>query len=263
MWTGDTCETAPTKPAGDDATIAVKLSGEGLWDWINTNLEKFRAAFTSDVARMIDVEEKFILNVEAKLAESDKLLAATQSVAVSFHLSGNASSTESAYQLGKRFEKAVNEDDALFTACEVSSGVTITAKVLGVTNGTSDSAAAAAAEKEAGDVAIVISVLAFLCCCAGAAWWSMRQPVKEEAKGVDEEDIMFNDNQAAHRGPEGRASSLAGRMDKGGRGLESTPKSTSDSVELGEVDLFEGMEKPAGDRNLRLGKSTSGARVSA
>jgi hypothetical protein len=53
----------------------------------------------------------------------------------------------------------------------------------------------------------------------------------EDAK-LDGHEIIFADNEAAHRGPGGKASSLAGNMAGGGRALEQT----SESVELGEME---------------------------
>jgi hypothetical protein len=253
------------------------MTGDGLWDWITSNMDKFVSSFKEDVSRMIGIEERFIENVQAKQAEGKNLLAdapglqaSTQAVAVSFTISSNASSSDSALDLGKKFQDAVNKDNAAFTSLETSSGIVITANVSGVANATATGATVQT--DDTGTVlAIVLPIVVLLGCCAIFAWWQMSKPDPDkDSKSARMDEIVFTENEAATRGPEGRTSSLAGSMSNvepanqrgssiGGRGLE-TAENLDLDVEIGEMD---DKKTPAQDRKFRLGQSAPGNKVDA
>jgi hypothetical protein len=197
------------------------MSGDGLWSWVNQNLDKFVTAFVQDISRIIDIEEKYITNVVAARAEGEggKLLAA-ESVDVSFDVSGKASDTESSFALGKRFQQAVNQDDARFTATEARSGVTISATVTSVTNSTSTNAAGASTQSTPSGATIFLTIvlpIMLVLGCIGVAVWKMNQQAADNkalkaantrlAMG-DVEEVQLSYNWASDAGANADRSSL-------------------------------------------------------
>jgi hypothetical protein len=189
------------------------MSGDGLWSWVNQNLDKFVTAFVQDISRIIDIEEKYITNVVAARAEGEggKLLAA-ESVDVSFDVSGKASDTESSFALGKRFQQAVNQDDARFTATEARSGVTISATVTSVTNSSSTNAAGASTQSTLSGATIFLTIvlpIMLVLGCIGVAVWKMNQLAADnkasKAAGTrlamgDVEEVQLSYNRASDAG---------------------------------------------------------------
>jgi hypothetical protein len=190
------------------------MSGDGLWSWVNKNLDKFVTAFVKDISRIINIEEKYITNVVAARAEGEggKLLAA-ESVDVSFDVSGNASDTESSFALGKRFQQAVNQDDARFTATEARSGVTISATVTSVTNSTSTNAAGASTQSTPSGATIFLTIvlpIMLVLGCIGVAVLKMNQLAAADNKASkaagtrlamgDVEEVQLSYNRASDAG---------------------------------------------------------------
>jgi hypothetical protein len=104
------------------------LQGDGMWEFIQSNSQTFTDSFIEDTASIIGVQSRYITNVQASLASSNKLLA-DESVSVSFDISSIASSTKTALQLGQAFQTKVNEGSASFTSIESASGVEVEAEV--------------------------------------------------------------------------------------------------------------------------------------
>jgi len=127
----------PGVEGAEPAQVEMVLVGDGLWDWVNDNLEKFKTAMTTDIAATLFVSEDKISDVKATLAASLLLkaapsrLLAEQSVDVSFIIASGASNTLTPVQLAKAYERAVNNGTANFSSTEASGCPTFKADVTG------------------------------------------------------------------------------------------------------------------------------------
>ena len=129
-------------PSGPFLTISLSTCillqvGDGLWDWVNDNLEKFKTAMTTDIAATLFVSEDKISDVEAALAAflllkaAPSRLLAEQAVDVSFIIASGASNTLTPVQLAQAYERAVNNGTANFSSTEAAGCPTFTAQVTG------------------------------------------------------------------------------------------------------------------------------------
>lgn len=113
------------------------LSGVGLWDWINDdNMEKFKAALTTDIAATLRIPKDKVTDIIAKLAASSLLrsllAAADQTVDITFIIQSGASLALTPSQLADFYANAVANGTANFSSTEATSGVKVTAKITGV-----------------------------------------------------------------------------------------------------------------------------------
>ena len=167
-------------PAAESVTTSMSLTGDGLYDWIDANKDKFKSAFTSDVARIMQIEAKHVTNVQfaqGSEADTSASLLADQTVSVTFDIAAAASTEFSGTELGEKLKTAINSDGEKMTALEDKSGITVKAEVTGVDD--TASAAGAPANTGLGVAAIVGIGLASMCCLGAAIWYvSCRHPGK-------------------------------------------------------------------------------------
>jgi hypothetical protein len=105
--------------------VEMTMSGDGLWDWVNENTEKFKSSMTTDIANTLYVSENKSSDVKAALAaalllQAAPALLADQTVDVSFSIASGASTTLTPTQLAQAYERAVKNGTANFSSTEAS-----------------------------------------------------------------------------------------------------------------------------------------------
>jgi hypothetical protein len=127
----------PGVDGAEPASVEMAMSGDGLWDWVNKNLEKFKTTMTADIARTLFVSEDKISEFKAALAtalllkaDPSKLLA-EQTVDVSFTIASGSSNTLTPVQLAEAYKRAVNNGTANFSSTQASGCPSFAATVTG------------------------------------------------------------------------------------------------------------------------------------
>jgi hypothetical protein len=60
----------------------LSMTGEGLWAWVELNMQAFKSAFVTDIANLIGIDQSSITKVEVTAGETGLL--ASQTVQVAF-----------------------------------------------------------------------------------------------------------------------------------------------------------------------------------
>jgi hypothetical protein len=154
--------------------VAISLSGDGLWDWIEANMDAFKSAFRQDVVTILSLDDPTkVTDISARqdaaatlllLASQDqgqgaRLLADSQNVDVWFTLQAGASNALAPMDLAKKFEHALGNGTAHFSQMENVSGVSVNGTYIGTTAQIINPASAT------GIFLILLLFVLLPCCC--------------------------------------------------------------------------------------------------
>jgi hypothetical protein len=169
--------------------VEISLSGDGLWDWIEANMDAFKSAFRQDVVTILSLDDPSkvtdisarkgaaaLLLLAAQVSgQSTRLLADAQNVDVSFTMQAGASNALAPMDLAKKFEYAFGNGTARFSQMENVSGVSINGTYKGTT------------AQIINPVTLIILLFVLLpCCCVCCIAYAVYSLMYKSAKGSPE-----------------------------------------------------------------------------
>ena len=171
------------------------MQGDGLWDWIEPNMELFKSVLVSDIRWTLVVPAESVVIVAAVQTEptfaTRKLLSTknenSQAVQVTFVIVEGSSHTLTPEQLAHFYEAAVSNGTANFTSTEEASGIKISAHV-GHMEPTIVIGRGAAGVAAATGISI-FGCMCFLACAARVCRTKKGNALKDEETQRHEKDI--------------------------------------------------------------------------
>jgi hypothetical protein len=164
-------------------TVTVSLTGDGLWDWVEANLESFKVSFVADVVRTLSLNDPSkVTDVTAVKGEAPAaLLSDSQTVDVTFTLQPGVSNSLTPSQLGTKFAQAISNGTAAFSNVTDASGITVKASG-------GEFSAQTINKTTALGIFLICLISAVVCLTIGCILFLIRRAVLPGKANISEED---------------------------------------------------------------------------